>query len=350
MLQAAMADYRQAFLDVLGDVDDLDVRFLIGEEYFDPTIRSNVTSHLVRVRPRNVYLLGRRLLWQKGVLREALSADVVIVELNPHILTSWAVAFGRRVLRRPVAAWGHAWPRQGREARTEPIRAVFRQLAGTVLLYSYRHQHEMRLAQPGIETYVVPNSMFRRDALAPVTGPAEDFVYVGRIVAEKRVDLLLEAFARVAGEAQGRLTIVGDGPARVEAEEFAEQLGIRDRVKFTGHIANPGLLRHHYSRALCAVIPGTVGLGATQALGWGVFVLYPDAGAHGPEVDQLTDVNSRAFRAGSVESLAAAMAGAVRDAELRRDMRSFICQEIAGRYSAERMANNFVEAVRAIND
>jgi glycosyltransferase involved in cell wall biosynthesis len=58
---------------------------------------------------------------------------------------------------------------------------------------------------------------------------------VGRIVPIKNHRLFLDAAARtVAKEPAARFVVVGDGILRPEIERFAEDLGIADRVAFTG--------------------------------------------------------------------------------------------------------------------
>jgi len=60
-------------------------------------------------------------------------------------------------------------------------------------------------------------------------------VFVGRLTAVKRVDLILHAFAALGSRhAETRLCIVGDGPLKAQLEALADQLRIRDRVDFTG--------------------------------------------------------------------------------------------------------------------
>jgi glycosyltransferase involved in cell wall biosynthesis len=64
---------------------------------------------------------------------------------------------------------------------------------------------------------------------------APEVLSLGRLIAHKRHDLVLEAFARV--RAMGipvRLGVVGDGPERAALEQLAETLGIRDHVTFYG--------------------------------------------------------------------------------------------------------------------
>lgn len=57
------------------------------------------------------------------------------------------------------------------------------------------------------------------------------FLFVGRLIDDKNVDVLLEALAGVPNCA---LRIVGDGPERVRLVEQVGRLGITDRVAFLG--------------------------------------------------------------------------------------------------------------------
>jgi glycosyltransferase involved in cell wall biosynthesis len=60
------------------------------------------------------------------------------------------------------------------------------------------------------------------------------FVYLGRLVDWKAVDLLLEAFVSVAKATSATLDIIGDGELRGQLEAQAAQSGIADRVRFRG--------------------------------------------------------------------------------------------------------------------
>ncbi|MFP5273765.1 glycosyltransferase family 4 protein [Coleofasciculus sp.] len=63
------------------------------------------------------------------------------------------------------------------------------------------------------------------------------FVYVGRLVDWKGVDLLLEAFHRVIAETNATLEIIGDGKLRSKLEFQAERLGLNGNVVFTGWLS-----------------------------------------------------------------------------------------------------------------
>ncbi len=61
-------------------------------------------------------------------------------------------------------------------------------------------------------------------------------VCVGRFSTEKGHLVLLEAFAKTAGDAE--LVLVGDGPLRGEIEARIKALGIEDRVRITGWVSS----------------------------------------------------------------------------------------------------------------
>ena len=62
---------------------------------------------------------------------------------------------------------------------------------------------------------------------------------VGRLVQQKRIDVLLSAVALVASERPVNLVVLGEGPLRQALEERARALGIADRVSFLGFQENP---------------------------------------------------------------------------------------------------------------
>ncbi len=55
---------------------------------------------------------------------------------------------------------------------------------------------------------------------------------------EKDVPALVGAFARCAERGRARLHLVGDGPQRAAAEDLARTLGVADRVRFLGALAD----------------------------------------------------------------------------------------------------------------
>lgn len=77
-------------------------------------------------------------------------------------------------------------------------------------------------------------------AVRKAWGVAEDervLLYLGRASYEKRVDVLLEAFARLRETRRDlRFVVAGTGPALEELRATASDLGLEDRVHFAGHV------------------------------------------------------------------------------------------------------------------
>ncbi len=93
---------------------------------------------------------------------------------------------------------------------------------------------------------------------APVAGPFR-VIYVGRLAPEKCVDDLLRAVAAVPEVA---LTVAGDGSRRPALEALASDLGIEDRVTWTGYLPwGPALFDVLRRGAALALPSATEGLG-----------------------------------------------------------------------------------------
>jgi glycosyltransferase involved in cell wall biosynthesis len=62
--------------------------------------------------------------------------------------------------------------------------------------------------------------------------------YAGRLAPEKRIDVLIDAFAGLSGAQDIRLMLIGDGWKRAELQQQCQALGLGERVIFGGWKAN----------------------------------------------------------------------------------------------------------------
>lgn len=77
------------------------------------------------------------------------------------------------------------------------------------------------------------------DALRKEKGWQDEtiLISVGRLAPEKNWETLLRAFAKVYPEHQDlRLVLIGDGPAKENLQSLAAELGIAERITFTGSL------------------------------------------------------------------------------------------------------------------
>lgn len=112
------------------------------------------------------------------------------------------------------------------------------------------------------------------------TGPP--LVYAGRLLREKRVDLLLEAVARLApGRPGPLLAVIGDGPDRARLTAQAERLGLvgskSPAVTFHGHLPTNADVWRRLGASQIAVQPSSregFGLFPLEAMAAGLPVVY----------------------------------------------------------------------------
>ena len=128
---------------------------------------------------------------------------------------------------------------------------------------------------PGAEVTVVPNGV-PREAFTTQVQRGRDVVFLGRLeIAQKGLDLLLDAYVAVVDQLPGRLVLAGDGPDRRALEAQARRLGIADRLSFLGRVEGEEKLRL-LAGARVVAMPSryeTFGIVAAEALACGTPVV-----------------------------------------------------------------------------
>jgi glycosyltransferase involved in cell wall biosynthesis len=109
-------------------------------------------------------------------------------------------------------------------------------------------------------------------------GEGPPLVYAGRLLREKRIDLLLRAVALLAPKHPGvLLTVFGNGPYREPLLKLVDELGIAGRVGFRGHVETSAEVWRHLGQARIAVQPSEregFGLFPLEAMAAGLPVVY----------------------------------------------------------------------------
>lgn len=155
--------------------------------------------------------------------------------------------------------------------------------------------------------------------------PARVF-FLGRLTGQKRVDVLLRAFAQVVAEQPDldglELVLAGQGPLRGELEDLARSLGISDRTRFLGGVPRAqavDLLRDAKVLALPSESEGASN-SILEALATGVPIVATDLPGTSEQIEH--EVQGLLVPVGDVAALAEALTRLLTDSELYMRMAS----------------------------
>ncbi|KRC62521.1 glucosyl transferase [Agromyces sp. Root81] len=130
-------------------------------------------------------------------------------------------------------------------------------------------------------------------------------IFVGRVTGEKQIDVLLRALTLLPKELDAKVEIVGGGDQKKHLEHMAVDLGIADRVTFTGYVTDEQL-REAYHRATVLAMPSIAELQSIVTMEAMASAL-PVVAANAMALPHLVHdgENGYLFEPGSAEDLAA---------------------------------------------
>ena len=176
------------------------------------------------------------------------------------------------------------------------------------------------------------------DTAAPDTatqGSAARFLFVGRLVGWKGVDILLDAFALVRERIPVSLEIVGDGPERSALAEQAVRIGCEAGVSFRGWLepADCAVRMRTCDVYVSPSLQESGGIAVLEAMACARPVIAAAWGGHLSSVDEtvgvLVDVSSRSSM---VQALADAMVRLAGDPGLRSRLGAAGRRRVSERY------------------
>ncbi|WP_083631449.1 glycosyltransferase [Labilibacter marinus] len=345
ILQTVAPDYRKKLFDEIKK--ELGNRFLLyaGDSYFEESVK---TCYDIKCRKhvRNYYLFNRKLLFQTGIWRDAIRTKILVIEMNPRIISNWIILIIRSVLLRKTILWGHSWPRLGKNSKTDIVRNWMRLLGQAIITYTKTQAVELKNKMPKKKILFAPNSLFyAKEMDSTFDSDPLNIIYVGRLIKKKKASVLVDAFVSIMNKLpdNAQLVIVGDGEEKGNIEEKIGTLDVKDRINLLGHIGDYTKLKGLYSKSLLSVSPGYVGLSITQSFGFGVPMLISKGENHSPEIEAAQDgINCLYFDTNNVKDLENKLLDFYKNKDIWIKRRAVISENCRLGYSIEVMANTFV--------
>mgnify|MGYP001950328727 CR=1 FL=1 len=219
-----------------------------------------------------------------------------------------------------------------------------------------RQELESIFQLPADKMRVIPNGV---DLPAPRGGAGESpplenpgrplVFFVGRLVYEKGVDILISSFRRVLEKfPEARLLIAGRGPEEPRLKDMAERLGGGPSVQFLGYISDDERNRL-YRLADAVAFPSRYepfGIVALEAMSQGAPVVAARTGGFSEVIDH--GRTGLLFDPGDAAELAEAIAALLGSAALRRRLGAAARSDVASRYDWGRIGEATIEVYREV--
>lgn len=206
-------------------------------------IRQNSARIIDQVKPDVVHFQSH-IITGRGLSVEAQKRGIRIVGTN-HFMPENMLEFTLLPSAWQEWAVGLAWKAAGRTfGRAEAVTTPTRRAAQ--FLEKHTGLSGVHAISCGIDAHKYSPSWEPRTE--------NRILFVGRVTGEKQIDVLLRALTLLPDELDAKVEIVGGGDQKKNLEHLAVELGIADRVTFTGYVTDDEL-REAYHRASVLAMP-----------------------------------------------------------------------------------------------
>lgn len=191
--------------------------------------------------------------------------------------------------------------------------------------------------------------------ILPDVNRTADFVFVGRLVSQKGVDLLILAFHRLLSMTQedktlnktSSLTIVGDGPERGKLERLVVDLKLEKYVSFAGFLQGDRLI-NHLNRHKFLVVPSLLkeafGNVVLEGIACGCIPIVSNSGGLPEAVGNAGVV----FKTGDLDDLVACIHKLQSDPDLTQRLRKAASEHLAAHHP-NKVSQRYLQVIETID-
>lgn len=370
--QPALPRYRLSVFRELANRPDVRLKVMYARNAINMPTEDIHGFEAVCAPSRELRLGGLTLYWHAPQWNYAsfTRSDVLVLCLDMHYLSLVPALLRARVSGVTTLLWGHGYSKIESWWCGLLRRAVAR--LATALVF-YNHTAARSYVDRGWEperVHVALNSLdqapirharrewlahperlveFRREHHLSHGKEAPAILFVSRLEAANRLDLLLEAAAMLRGDYPGiQIIIIGEGEAEPELRAQCQALGLAGQVFFPGAIYDEMQLAPWFLSADVFCYPANIGLSLLHAFGYGLPVVTSDRlQQHGPEIEALRhEENGLLYAHDNASALSLALRRLIADPALSRRLSEHALRTVTEEFALEHMVDGMEAAIR----
>jgi glycosyltransferase involved in cell wall biosynthesis len=224
--------------------------------------------------------------------------------------------------------------------------------AEVVLVANRRTRESLPPARSGPVVELVENGvdLHSHEGVENHTRDSRRFLFVGRLVEGKAVDIAIRALAQTPPDLGFRIDIAGDGPLRPALEQCAKVHGVADRVRFLGFLPQSAcLLKMQTAGAL--LLPSLVECGGAvvlEAMAAGCPVVATNWGGPADYLNEECGVLVEPLsEAHLIQSFAAAMTRLAQDRHWARSLADRAIERVRREFTWDAKIDRIIEIYEA---
>ncbi|BDZ68509.1 glycosyltransferase family 4 protein [Methanobacterium ferruginis] len=280
-----------------------------------------------------------------------------IVESVYYLTVAW-------LRRKPIVLWREdwAWDDPSLKSRLlKPLKKFMIKISSAIVLPGTKHREyflslgsnpEKIFLMPNVSNQTIQKEDYNKTAQLKEKMNLKNkkiVLYVGRLIKRKGIQYLLSALSQLENE-DLVLLIVGSGEYETELKSRVQELGLADKVIFTGNIPQENLVFYYLMSDLVVVPSITYGIGDPWVLVLNEAMYFKKpviaTEAVGAACDMIKD-NENGFIVPEkdADALAQSMVKILEDDDLKLEMGQKSYEIIQNKFRYHNMVNGFKQAV-----
>lgn len=266
---------------------------------------------------KNIWF-GKYFVFQIGLLRyiKNIKPDVLVFTGDWKILSTWLYLIFCRFLKIQTYFWSHGLLDDKKSLNSFIKFLFFKCFSSGGFLYSNGAKEILKRRKFKGKLVVVYNSLnYNLQKLIAEKSnnvPSHPFshlqrylIFIGRITADRQLDLLVDALSIIEDKSI-KVLLIGTGNYLNELKDNIDKRGLNSQFIFVGALYEESEIYAYFQNALACVFPGSIGLSMVHSFTYGVPVItHNNLALQKPECEALIDgVNGYYYKYNSSTDLA----------------------------------------------